>query len=84
MFAKLFTTPSGQYLIQKGESDVDSHMYYQVIHTFDSATTMPALNAVITKTVSYVGSRVGEQNRDLAFDTFNQEMAESAARLGVF
>jgi hypothetical protein len=76
MFAKLFSTTQGQFLLQKFDEADDENYSYDIKITFNAISPIPEADAVVTKTLNYGDTDEGLENRDLDFDEFTQEKAE--------
>jgi hypothetical protein len=76
MFAKLFSTTQGQFLIQKFDGADDENYSHDINLTFNAISPVPGTDAVVTKTLNYGDTDEGLENRDLDFDEFTREKAE--------
>lgn len=81
MFAKLFTTSKGQFLIQKTESE--EPFTFDLVFRYDVESSFEGAEAIMTTTRSYRGTDKGEEARDKAFDDFDAEAAEALAQKGI-
>jgi hypothetical protein len=77
MFAKLFATTQGQCLIQKFDGADDENYSFDINITLDAISPVPGTEAIVRQTLNYGDTDEGESNRDLDFDEFTQEKAES-------
>lgn len=72
-FAKLFTTPEGQFLLT---TDDDHNGKPSLIARYHIKSPIEGADAVVTKSRAFEASDEGKEVRDKTFDDFDQEDAE--------
>lgn len=81
MFAKLFETTHGQFLLTTStEDDTAAPM---ITARFHVASPIAGATAVVEKSGHFEATDEGEEARDKAFDEFDREQAQSMADKGL-
>lgn len=79
MFAKLFNTSLGQFLLTKVDDDSGEPL---LVARYSVKSPIEGADATITKTGRYEATDEGEERRDNDFYTFTKEKAEAMAQEG--
>ena len=80
MFAKLFTTSQGQFLLT---ADSDDEAHPTLTARYNVQSPMDGAEAVISKTSTYEPTEDGEARRDSDFGALDQEWAEAMTLEGL-
>ena len=78
MFAKLFTTPHGQCLVEKFDG-LDGGYSYDLHIRFDAKSPGEGATVVVTRELYFGSTKEGEAKRDAAFAAFDQTDADTVA-----
>lgn len=84
MFAKLFTTPQGQCLVETVDGDDEDGKYrFGLRLRMDTVPPFEGVTAILESTLSYGDMISGEEARDKRFAEFDQAEAETLALKGI-